>query len=47
MLKITDAERSTVVEIPTQLVESIGVFQDMIETAQGSEPVLFFSISNI
>ena len=46
MLKITDAERSTVVEIPIQLVESIGVFQDMVETAQGSEPVLF-SIFNV
>ena len=47
MLKITDAERSCVVEIPSQLVECIGVFNDMFKTAQGSEPVLLLRLQTL
>ena len=51
MLKITDAERSRVVEISKDLVATcVGVFKDMIEVAtaldQSSvEPVLLISFN--
>ena len=50
MLKITDAERSRVVEISQDLATCVGVFKDMIEVAtaldQSSiEPVLLISFN--
>jgi hypothetical protein len=41
MWRITDAERTKEVEIPTELARAIGVFKDMLETSAipGSDPV--------
>jgi hypothetical protein len=42
MLKITDAQRTRVVPVPSKVVESVGVWKDMIETAscdKNDEPV--------
>ena len=42
MLRITDAERTTHVDIPLQLAQSSGVLKNMLEKAHsgGTEPVL-------
>jgi hypothetical protein len=41
MLKITDADRTKEVEIPDDLVGTIGVLKDMVDSPAipGSEPV--------
>lgn len=42
MLRITDAERTKVVNVPWELAQHIGIFKDMLETVPSdgdSEPV--------
>ena len=41
MLRITDVERTRVVNVPAQLAEHIGVFKDMIDVVadRDNEPV--------
>jgi hypothetical protein len=42
MLKITDAQRTRVVPVPSKVVEAVGVWKDMVEMAscdKNDEPV--------
>jgi hypothetical protein len=42
MLRITDANRTKIVNVPTELTEHMGIFKDMMDTVSSvgdSEPV--------